>query len=116
MAAAFIILALAPLVRGRAVRWWSLLAGAAFLLCALLYPRILGPLNRLWLKFGLVLHAIVSPVVMALIFYSTVTPIGLLLRWLGKDPLQLRLDRSTDTYWIERHPPGPHPHTMLRQF
>ena len=116
MAAAFIILALAPLVRGRAVRWWSLLAGAAFLISGLLYPRILGPLNRLWLKFGLVLHAIVSPVVMGLLFYSTVTPIGILFRWLGKDPLRLRLDRSIDTYWIERRPPGPDPHTMPRQF
>ena len=116
MTAAFIILALAPLVRGRAVRWWSLLAGAAFLISGLLYPRILGPLNRLWLKFGLVLHAIVSPVVMGLLFYSTVTPIGILFRWLGKDPLRLRLDRSIDTYWIERRPPGPDPHTMPRQF
>jgi len=116
MAVVFLFLALVPLLRGRPVRWWSLLAGAVFLLSGVLYPRILGPLNRLWLKFGLVLHAIVSPVVMGLLFYSTVTPIGILFRWLGKDPLRLRLDQNADTYWIERHPPGPAPHTMPRQF
>jgi predicted membrane metal-binding protein len=116
MAAAFFFLALVPLLRGRAVRWWSLLAGAAFLLSGLLYPRILGPLNRLWLKLGLILHAIVSPVVMGLLFYGTVTPIGVLFRWLGKDPLRLRLDQNAATYWIERRPPGPAPHTMPRQF
>lgn len=116
MAGAFLILGLAPLLRGRTVRWWSVLAAAAFLLGGLLYPRILGPLNGLWLKLGLVLHAIVSPVVMGLLFYSTVTPIGILFRWLGKDPLRLRLDPSIDTYWIERRPPGPDPHTMPRQF
>jgi hypothetical protein len=116
MAGAFMILALAPLARGRAVRWWSLLVGAAFLVSGLLHPRILGPLNRLWLKLGLILHTVVSPVVMGLLFYSTVTPIGVLFRWLGKDPLRLRLDRETDTYWIERHPPGPAPDTMPRQF
>ena len=116
MAAVFLSLRLLRWLRGRPVRWWSLLVGAAFLLSGLLYPRILGPLNRLWLKLGLVLHAIVSPVVMGLLFYSTVTPIGILFRWLGKDPLRLRIDPSIDTYWIERHPPGPAPHTMPRQF
>ncbi len=116
MAAAFLFLALVPLLRGRPIRWWGLLAGAAFLLSGLLYPRILGPLNRLWLKLGLVLHAIVNPVVMGLLFYSTVTPIGVLFRCLGKDPLRLRLDQNADTYWIERHPPGPAAHTMPRLF
>ena len=98
------------------MRWPSLLAGVIFLLSGVLYPRILGPFNRLWLKLGLVLHAIVSPVVMGLLFYSTVTPIGVLFRWLGKDPLRLRLDHDADTYWIERRPPGPAPNTMPRQF
>jgi hypothetical protein len=116
MAAAFLLLALVPLLRGRGVRWWSLLASAAFLLSGLLYPRILGPLNWFWRKLGLVLHTIVNPVVMGLLFYSTVTPIGVLFRWLGKDPLRLHPEENAPTYWIERHPPGPAPHTMPRQF
>jgi len=63
-----------------------------------------------------VLHACISPVIMGLVFYTTVTPIGLVRRWLGKDPLHLRLDRDAVTYWIERNPPGPPPDTMPRQF
>jgi hypothetical protein len=98
------------------MRWWSLAAAVAFLLSALLFPRVLRRLNWLWLKVGLVLHAIVNPVVMGLLFYLTVTPIGLLFRWLGKDPLRLHFDTTADTYWIERRPPGPTPDTMRRQF
>jgi len=112
----FVLLGLGPLVRGRPVRAWALVVAATFLLAALALPRTLEPLNRVWLKFGLVLHACVSPVIMGLVFYTTVTPIGLVRRWLGKDPLRLRLDRDAVTYWIERNPPGPAPDTMPRQF
>jgi hypothetical protein len=116
MAGVLFVLALLPLLRGRGMRWWSLAAAVAFLLSALLFPRVLRRLNWLWLKVGLVLHAIVNPVVMGLLFYLTVTPIGLLLRWLGKDLLRLHFDKTADTYWVERRPPGPTPDTMPRQF
>ncbi len=116
MAGVLFFLAFQPLLRGRGVRWWSLTAAVAFLLSALLFPRVLRRLNWLWLKVGLVLHAILNPVVMAFLFYLTVTPIGLLFRWLGKDPLRLHFDKTADTYWIQRRPPGPTPDTMPRQF
>jgi saxitoxin biosynthesis operon SxtJ-like protein len=112
----FAFLGLGPLARGRPVRGWALVAAAAFLLAALALPRILGPLNRLWLRMGLVLHACISPVIMGLVFYTTVTPIGVVRRLLGKDPLRLRWDRDAVTYWIKRKPPGPAPDTMPRQF
>src|ERR1700687_4428697 len=112
----FAFLGLGPLVRGRPARGWALVVAGAFFLAALVFPRALGPLNRLWLKFGLFLHACISPVIMGLVFYTTVTPIGLLRRLLGKDPLRLRWDRDAVTYWIERDPPGPAPDTMPRQF
>jgi hypothetical protein len=112
----FTIVALWPLVRGRSVRGWALIAAAAFLLAALALPRVLAPLSQLWLKFGLFLHACISPIIMGLVFYTTVTPIGLVRRLLGQDPLRLRFDRGAVTYWIERHPPGPAPDTMPRQF
>ena len=116
MAAAFAIGGLAPLVRGHAPRWWCLGITAAFLVVALAKPALLAPLNRLWMAFGLLLHRIVSPVVMGLVFYGVVTPIGLLMRLLGKDLLRLRLDRPGPSYWIERRPPGPAPDSMPRQF
>jgi len=112
----FTIVALWPLVRGRSVRGWALIAAAAFLLAALALPRVLAPLSQLWLKLGLFLHACISPIIMGLVFYTTVTPIGLVRRLLGQDPLGLRFDSGAVTYWIERHPPGPAPDTMPRQF
>jgi predicted membrane metal-binding protein len=115
-AAVFAIIGLWPLVHGNSVRLWSLGIGAAFLIVALAAPKILAPLNRLWMKFGLLLHAIVNPVVMAFLFFSTVTPIALFMRLRGKDPLRLKLDPAARSYWIERTPPGPSPDTMPRQF
>ena len=112
----FTIVALWPVVRGRSVRGWALVAAAAFLLAALALPRVLAPLNHLWLKFGLFLHACISPIIMGLVFYTTVTPIGLVRRLLGQDPLRLRFDSGAVTYWIERHPSGPARDTMPRQF
>jgi hypothetical protein len=105
-----------PLVKSRPVRGWALFVAAVFLLVALAAPRVLSPLRGLWLKFGLLLHACMSPIIMSLVFYTTVTPMGIVGRVLGWDPLRLRFDRDALTYWIERDPPGPTPDTMPRQF
>lgn len=112
----FGLIGLAPLWYRAPLRWWSLGLALAFLAAALLVPRVLSPLNRLWLMFGLLLHAVVNPIVMALVFFTTVTPIALILRAQGKDPLRLRRDPDARSYWIERRPPGPTPDTMPRQF
>ena len=112
----FAFVGLWPLVRGRPVRGWAVIVAAIFLLAALAIPLVLSPLKRLWLKFGLLLHACMSPVIMGLVFYSTVTPMGIVGRMLGWDPLRLRFESDALTYWIERDPPGPTPDTMPRQF
>lgn len=115
-AAFFLIVGLWPLLRGSAPRLWSLAAAAIFLVLALARPKTLALLNRVWTSVGLLLHRVINPLAMAIVFYATVTPIGLLLRLLGKDPLRLGLDRDAETYWIERRPPGPAPETMSNQF
>jgi hypothetical protein len=115
-AAVFAFFALWPLVRHRPLRSWALAVAVVFLVPALVRPQVLGPLNRLWLRLGLLLQRLVTPVVMALLFYGTVTPIALVLRVLGKDLLRLRIDRGADSYWLERRPPGPAPGTMRNQF
>ena len=94
------------------------LAGLAalFLAAAWLRPAILNPLNRIWLKFGLMLHSIVNPVVMALLFYGTVLPTGLVARAMGKDLLRLKRQPDAESYWIVRKPAGPSPETMKDQF
>ena len=102
--------------RGHPGAAWWLLVAALFLLVALSRPALLAPLNRLWLKLGLLLYGVVNPVVMAILFYLCVMPIGLLMRLLGKDLLRLKFDPKGESYWIERRPPGPAPDTMPNQF
>ena len=100
---------------GRIWPWTAALA-AVFLIAALLRPAVLNPLNRLWLKFGLLLHRIVNPVIMALLFYGTVWPTGLVMRAMGKDLLRLKREPNATSYWIVRTPPGPAPESMKDQF
>jgi Saxitoxin biosynthesis operon protein SxtJ len=97
------------------IRWWAAALAAAFLALALVRPDALSPLNRLWQKLGLLLSRIVSPIVLALLFYLIVTPVGLLMRTFGEDPLRLRR-RESASYWIVRQPPGPAPESMRDQF
>jgi hypothetical protein len=94
---------------------WLTLA-LLMLVLAFAAPKLLTPLNWVWTKFGLLLHAVVSPVILGVLFYACVTPVGLLMRWTGKDPLNRRFDPSADSYWIKREPPGPQPDTFGHQF
>jgi hypothetical protein len=112
----FALFGILPLLRGRAVRWPVVAAAGILLAITFVAPHSLEPLNKLWFRFGLLAHKCVNPVVMAFVFFTTVTPIGVLMRLLGKDLLRLRFDRTAPTYWIERRPPGPTGDTMSRQF
>jgi hypothetical protein len=97
---------------------WPWLGAIAFAFVATGYfvPAVLNPLNRLWFKFGLLLHAVVNPVIMGHVFYGTVLPTGLVMRALGRDLLSLKMERDRGSYWIKRQPPGPAPQTMKDQF
>lgn len=114
--AVFLIVGFWPLLSGNAIRLWALAVSAVFLALALLRPTLLHPLNRAWMRFGMLLHRVVSPVIMAVMFYLVFTPVGVVMRLLGKDPLRLRMEREAETYWISRTPPGPDPRTMPKQF
>jgi hypothetical protein len=100
---------------GRVWPWTATLA-SIFVVAALLRPALLHPLNRIWMKFGLLLHKVVNPVIMALLFYGTVLPTGLIARAMGKDLLRLKREPDAASYWIPRAPPGPAPDTMKDQF
>jgi hypothetical protein len=115
-AAFFAIVALLPWLSGRTPRFWSLGVSGVFAITALAVPTVLAPLNRLWMRFGLLLHGIVSPIVLGIMFFVVITPMAVLIRILGKDPLRLRFDREASTYWIRRDPPGPAPDSLDRQF
>ncbi len=112
----FALVGLAPVRSHRPLRWWALAAALLFLAVAIARPAWLRPLNRLWIKLGELLGRIVSPIVMGLLFFVVIAPVGALLRLLGKDPLRLAREPDANTYWIERRPPGPPPETMANQF
>ena len=108
--------ALWPLLHGGRVRFWASAVGGIFLVLALVWPRALSRLNRGWMRFGLLLNRIVSPVAIGVVYYLTLVPMGLLMRISGKNPLRLKFDRTTASYWIPRKSPGPDPKTMIDQF
>ena len=102
---------------GGGVWAWGLLAlGAVMAVIAFAAPSRLHGLNVLWMRFGLVLARIVNPIVLGLIFFAVMTPIGWLMRAFGKRPLSLAFEPQATTYWIERRPAGPPPETMTDQF
>jgi len=82
---------------------WLLFASLLTVLLTLFFPRVLRPFSRLWQSIGLLLNSMVSPIVLAALFFLMITPIGLLLRLRGFDPLRLRFDRDAASYWIERN-------------
>jgi len=100
----FFLIAIFPLTNSGEIRIWSLIISFIFLILGVLKSKILTPLNNLWFKFGIFLGKIVSPLVMGVIFFFVVTPIGLLMRLFGKDLLNLKYN-SNKSYWIEKSGP-----------
>ncbi|MGA7386299.1 MAG: hypothetical protein WBW81_16870 [Methylocella sp.] len=116
-AVVFAILGLWPLVHRAGSPKWPLIAlSTAILAVALLRPRWLKPLNRGWFKLGLALNRIAGPVVMAILFFGAVVPLGWYLRRKGEDLLRLDMKPQARTYWIDREPPSPAPDSMKKQF
>ena len=100
----FLLIAIYPLINSGELRLWSLIISIFFLVLGLINSKILNPLNKLWFKFGVFLGKIISPLVMGIIFFLVVTPIGLIMRLLNKDLLKLNFNK-TNTYWIEKTEP-----------
>ena len=100
----FLLIALYPITYSGDIRIWSLIISLIFIILGLLNSKILTPLNKLWFKFGIFLGKIVSPLIMGVIFFFVVTPIGLIMRMLGKDVLNLKQNKDK-SYWIEKNGP-----------
>jgi predicted membrane metal-binding protein len=115
-AGVFALIGCWPLLHFQPPRWWALGIAFAFALAALVRPQILHPLNRAWLMLGLLLHKVVSPLVMGLIFFLCVTPTAWIMRLRGKDVLSLSRRPDLSSYWIAREPQPPDAETMKRQF
>ena len=115
-ACVFVMVGLWPLLDGAPIRWWAFIVAAVFIVCAFLIPIALRPLNILWFKIGMLMYKVVNPLTMAMLYYFTVVPMGLVMKMFGKDPLSRSFDKTVSTYWIDREPPGPEPESMKYQF
>jgi hypothetical protein len=100
----FLLISLYPLLNDENIRLWSLIVSIIFLVLGILNSVLLSPLNKLWFKFGILLGKIISPIIMGIIFFLVVTPIGLIMRLLGKDVLNLKYN-DYKSYWIEKTGP-----------
>ena len=108
----FLLISVWPIMDGQALRVWSLVISLIFLILGILNSKILTPLNLAWIKLGEILGRFIAPVVMAVIYFLIVTPIGLFMRIIGKDLLNLKFSQNS-SYWIKREKNlGP----MKRQF
>jgi hypothetical protein len=93
-----------------------LIVAVGFIAVALLMPRALAPLRRLWLKLGHLMSIVVSPIILALMYVLAIVVTGVLIRLFGKDLLSLKLKPEEASYWIKRNPPGPEVKSLADQF
>ena len=100
----FLLIALYPFTYGEELRIWSIIISIIFLILGFLNSKILAPLNKIWFKFGILLGKIISPLIMGIIFFLVVTPIGLIIKLFGKDVLNLKYNKNK-SYWIEKNGP-----------
>ena len=98
----FFVISLWPLKSQGDLRLWAFILSLVFLVLGVLNSKFLTPLNKLWFKFGILLGSIVSPIVMGAVFFIVVTPVGLIMRLLGKDLLRINKNKTISTYWINR--------------
>ena len=98
----FLIIALWPLLNSGQIRIWSLCISLLFLILGIMNSKLLTPINSLWAKLGILLGSIISPIVMGFIFFAVVTPIGFIMRIIGKDLLRVKSDVNEKSYWIKR--------------
>ena len=112
----FLVVGIWQISTGKSLGWYFFASAILFFIVAITFPSLLGPFNRVWFKFGLLLGQVVNPVILGLVFFLVVTPIGTVRRLLGKDSLQLKPKPNLKSYWIDRNPPGPKLGSMTKQF
>tara|TARA_B100000965_G_scaffold341620_1_gene310482 strand:- start:15 stop:392 length:378 start_codon:yes stop_codon:yes gene_type:complete len=108
----FFLIAIWPIIDSGSIRIWSIVLSFVFLILGILNSKILSPLKSAWIKLGEVLGKIIAPIVMGFIYFLIITPIGILMRLIGKDLLSIKYNKN-NSYWIKR---AKNINTMRRQF
>lgn len=116
MAVAFALLAILNFWHQKHEWPWLSAIALCFAGSGVLAPYLLKPFNRVWYRFAMLLHAVVNPIVMGILFFGAIWPTGLIFRLHHKNLLRLGWELESESYWIVRQPPGPAPQTMKDQF
>ena len=98
----FLIIGLWPLLGTNEIRYWSIFFSVIFFLLGITNSKLLNPLNKIWFNFGILLGKMISPLIMVIIFFLIITPIGVIMRVFGKDILNLKYNKKNKSYWIEK--------------
>ena len=101
----FLIVAFYPITNSERINMWALIIAVIFLIFALIKPKSLSFLNILWQRFGLLLGGIIAPIFIFIVYYFTVVPTGLIMKLLGKDLLNQKLNKKANSYWVNRDKP-----------
>jgi hypothetical protein len=99
----------------RSSLWWAI-AASVFCMVALLAAPVLGPLNRAWRWLSLQLFKIFNPIIMGVVFFAVLTPIAIMMRCVGRDPLRLRFEPAKPSYWLDRTSSSERQTSMTDQF
>jgi large-conductance mechanosensitive channel len=112
----FLVMGIWQILAGKSLGWYFFASAIFFFIATITFSSLLGPFNRAWFKFGLLLGQAVNPIILGFVFFLVVTPIGIVRRLLGKDSLHLKPRPNLKSYWIDRNPPGPKLGSMTKQF
>jgi len=113
----FIVVALWPYFSdGHSPIIWASIVAAIFCAAALIKPSLLAPMNRAWMRFGLLLSRVMTPILLGIFFFGFFIPLAILMRLMGMKLLQLEFDNNAESYWINRNPPEPRPDSAKQQF
>ena len=97
----FLLIAIWPLISSNPIRYWAIVLSITFLILGVVNSKLLSPLKDYWIKLGEILGKVIAPLVMSLVFFIILTPIGLILRIFGKDLLKLKKNKKS-SYWLSR--------------
>ena len=112
----FLVVGIWQISAEKSLGWYFFASAILFFIATITFSSLLGPFNRAWFKFGLLLGRVFNPIVLGFVFFLVVTPMGIARRLLGKDSLHLKLKPNLKSYWIDRNPSGPKLGSMKKQF
>ena len=98
----FLIIGFFPLLNQQELRYWSIIIAVIFLVLGVFNSTLLTPLNKIWIKFGILLGSFISPIIMGVIFFLVVFPTGIIIKLFKKNFIGLKYENTQKSYWIKK--------------